>query len=374
MPNLKQVQSSAARASARKTALNKKQKANAKRMQQILNYKIKSKVIKAPVAQTRQTMTGAPKFNQILNKSDGSTVIRHREYVQDVPGSVAFSNTQLNINPGLQALFFWLAAIAGRYESYLFRSLKFCFETEKSASTSGTVMMAVDYDASDSAPLNKQQIMAYHGAVRSAVWAEDCFQCDLKDLRKFGIQRYIRSGVLAANQDIKTYDVGVFNIATQGCADTTAVGELYVEYELELHTPQLDPNAIALSASLRTSSSVGVTRAAPFGTSTVSTGGLSIVATAATITFNQVGQYMLLLSYVGTVVTDTAPTITGTVTNSLLSGIAAQFHDTAALSGILAYRVQCNNIGETMIFDFTASATTITSYNARFASYAFALN
>lgn len=162
----------------------------------------------APLAVSRSMKTSMPMVSGSAYSDDGRIRVHHREYIGDVNGSVNFSVTRYAINPGLQSVFTWLAPVANQYESYLFRNLAFEFETQKSANTSGSIMLAVDFDASDSAPANKQQLMSYHDSVRSAVWNECCFTCDQRDLQKFGVQRYVRSGALAANLDIKTFDVG----------------------------------------------------------------------------------------------------------------------------------------------------------------------
>lgn len=318
----------------------------------------------APLAQARAMRTSVPKVSGSPYLGDGRVRIKHREYIRDIVGSVAFANTQLSINPGLSSMFAWLAPIAAQFESYLFRKLVFDYETQKSASTSGSLMMAVDFDAADSAPVNKQQLMAYHNAVRSAVWQEACYQSDQADLKKFGVQRFVRGGALAANEDVKTYDIGNLNIATQGEADTTAIGELYVDYDVELITPQVNVDQAAInSASVASAAS---TRANPFTSATV-TGGLNVTASGATLTFNKVGQFLITGIYTGTAVTDTNPTLTGTATSASLGG--AQGHTTAATTGIGLHSVIVSDVGQTVIFDYTAACTTMTSGAWRIAPY-----
>ncbi len=192
----------------------------------------------APVAMMRISRTGVPDVSGSPYVGDGRIRVRHREYLADVAGSVAFAATGYAINPGLATSFPWLSNLAKNFESFLFRRLSFEFETQKSTATSGTVMLAIDFDAADAAPTTKTALMTYHNAVRSAAWAECQYRSDGADLRKFGVQRYIRTAALAANLDIKTYDVGNLYVATQGEADTTAIGELYVVYDVELITPQ----------------------------------------------------------------------------------------------------------------------------------------
>jgi len=321
----------------------------------------------APLAITRSMKTGVPSVAGSAYTSDGRVRIRHREYIGDVLGSVAFSATAYAINPGLTSSFTWLAPIATQFESYLFRSLKYEFETQKSASTSGTVMLAVDYDASDAVPASKQQLMSYHDSVRSAVWNECCFTGDVRDLQKFGIQRYIRGGALAANLDVKTFDVGNFIVATQGCADATAIGELYVSYDIELITPQSDPAAVALAVSAKITGNTGVSRTAVFGSAAVMVGGLPCSALNSTLTFNRVGNYILSHYLTGTVLSTVSPTIGGTCTALHYVSIP----DAAATTALAQILVKVNNVGETLTLDYTPASTTVSASILRIGQYAY---
>lgn len=340
---------------------------SAKRSKQV--RKQQGDIVYAPMGLSRRMRTGVPDVSGSPYTGDGRVRIKHREYIRDIYGSVAFSAQSLSVNPGLAVIFPWLSSVAQQFESYLFRKLDFHFETQKSASTSGSVMMSVDFDAADSLPVNKQQLMAFHNAVRSAVWDECRYRGDVRDLKKFGVQRYIRSGNLAANLDIKTYDVGNLIVGTQGEADTTAIGELYVEYDVELITPQVNVDlAGANSVDIHTSAA---SLAAPFTGTQVVTGGLDVTASGATLTFNQPGQYLVLVSEIGTVITDTPPTLSGTATVSAAFVNVANFHTTAATSGMCAFEVNVTDRGQTVVFDFTATATTITTSAVRIAPYGF---
>lgn len=115
-------------------------------------------------------------------------------------------------------------------------------------------MMALDYDASDAPPGDKCKLMAYAGATRSAAWDESNFRARPADLAKFAKERYVRIPGLTI-VDIKTYDVANLFIATQGMGDALEVGELYVNYTVELQTPQLGD--IPLTSSTSTISSGG---------------------------------------------------------------------------------------------------------------------
>jgi hypothetical protein len=321
----------------------------------------------APLAKTRVMRTRVPDVSGSPYGSDGRIRIRHREYVGEVLGSVLFGATSFSINPGLQALFPWLSVIAPQFESYVFRSLKFLYETQKSASTSGSVMMAVDFDAADAAPANKQQLMAFHNAVRSAVWESCVFKSDGPDLKKFGVQRYLRTGNLAANLDVKTYDVGNFIVATQGEADASAIGELYVEYDVELITPQLasDP-AAAASASITTT---GASSAAPYTGAQTVVGGLAVSASGTTITFQRVGQYICSLFMTGVTATNVPATLGGTATSTAIEAVLP-FDNGATTKNSISWLVTVNERGQTCTTSVAACwAVSMSSCVLRIAPY-----
>lgn len=212
-------------------------------------------VVRAPVAQSRIKTTPAPRVER--SKNNGDIVVCHREFIGDIPGSVDFAVNAFGVNPGLSSTFPWLSQQASQYESYRFRRLNFDFQTMSSTATPGTVMAAVDYDPADSAPVSKTQLAAYRKFVRSAPWQDFANRSLKEDLTKRK-SYFVRRGTLTAGQDIQLYDTGNLFLATQGQADAAAVGELYVEYEVELMTPQLGNIATgnSLSSSITWASSV----------------------------------------------------------------------------------------------------------------------
>jgi hypothetical protein len=162
--------------------------------------------------------------------------ISHREYIGEVSGSVDFTTNQYSINPGLPATFPWLWALASRYEHYRFASLSFEYRTQAPTTTTGAVMLAFDYNVDDSAPASKQEMLSYHGTVRAAPWTSATCSASHKGLTT-------RNDYLTRNgyvSDAKLYDIGNFFIATVGQADTSVIGELWVNYTIEFGTPASD--------------------------------------------------------------------------------------------------------------------------------------
>jgi len=264
------------------------------------------KMVSAPTAMSR---TGPIRAREAAFKSypDGRVTVTHREYVADVVAETSvFQNVQFSINPGLRALFAWLFLIASRYESYSFRRLKFIYESMVSTSTAGAVVMAVDFDAADTPPVSKAQLLSYQGAVRSNVWKSCEYVCTSANLQKLK-QYFMRSTPLVSNLDVKTYDVGVLNIATTGIdlgvLSSLTVGELYVEYTVDLYTPQLsiDPSPASLAAAFTTTAEDGpVAGLLPWAQS-AKTGLLPIAITGAggSLIANRAGRYLIQLALQG---------------------------------------------------------------------------
>lgn len=260
----------------------------------------KENIIFAPTSQSSQFKNGSASFSY-SQKGDGSVRVKHREYVRDIVSINAnYAVQSISINPGFTPLFAWLCSIALSYESYLFNSLSFEFESSGVTTDRGTVMMAVDFDAADSPPTTKQQFMAIHGSTRSAVWAHQCCTTSQKDLRKFGVQRYVRNSAPMGTQDIKTYDVGNFLIATQGTGAIT-VGELYVTYDVTLHTPQPSGLNLLYGYNAKFTSSDVVTSTQPLGAGLSTNIGGLVVKWRSTNSFfvETIGQYLLNVLYTG---------------------------------------------------------------------------
>lgn len=175
------------------------------------------------------------------NKSGMS--IRHREYIQDITFGDAgtFNNIVASpINPGNREMFPWLSGIATRFETYRFNSLRFIYEPQCGTDNEGTAMIAVDFDAVDPPPVDKLQFMTYDGAVRSPPWFASVYACAPYNLHKYKEYYITNSLSTPTSTDEKTYYVGNLYVATQSQSAPFTAGELYVEYECVLSTPQLN--------------------------------------------------------------------------------------------------------------------------------------
>jgi len=328
----------------------------------------RQQLVAAPVAMSRPVRSYAPKEQS----KNGRRTIIYKEYVQDILGSVAFATTVFQVNPGLNNLFAWLSGQALFYQEYTVKRLRFCFETEKATTLSGKVMFCFLQDSSDPAPASKQEMLENQLKAAGAIWQPFCLDISMKNFPALGRSRFVRSGNLAANLDVKTYDIGQVVIATQGMADASAAGEFYIEYDLELRTPIQSAQQLATALSIKVVSGGTVNNTALFGDASVLTGGLAVTASNGnTLTFNTVGVFLLNYSIAGTGLhTAFNPSFAGsTAAVTQLNG----FSNAAADAGTQAQmdvKLVVTARGQTIVCDCSGQSTTITSATARIALYA----
>lgn len=198
--------------------------------------------VSAPSANGLVTRTTSARMKSSKN---GSITVCHREYLADIiPSTETVDGTfqvlvSHQVNPGNPLCFPWLSEIATRFESYKFSRLRFIYEPQCPTTSSGTVMMVVDYDADDDLPVSKTQMMAFKNATRSPPWFANANESDPMDLNKRSTY-YVANGNQVAG-DARLSNVGQFTLAFEGAAETSFyAGELYVEYEVTLMTPSYE--------------------------------------------------------------------------------------------------------------------------------------
>lgn len=189
----------------------------------------------------------------IVKNSKNGTIIRHREYLADIENTTAFTNRVFPINPGISKTFPYLSQIAPSFEEYMFRGLIFEYRSMSSddiiqsganSTGLGTVVMATEYDVQDENFPSKSEMENSQFAVscKPSVSMIHPVECERKQVvMPHLFVRTTPTGALPSNADPRFYDLGNFQIATQGNPGTTGmgvIGELWVSYEVELFKPQ----------------------------------------------------------------------------------------------------------------------------------------
>jgi len=238
------------------------------------------------------------------------------EYIAEVIGGSTganFNNTAYAINPGQAGTFPWLSKIAQQWEKYHFNMLEFYYKPEvtgfATAGTTGKVIFSVDFDASDSPPASKQQMEDTIPHVDSMPSVPLRMPLTARQMHALYPTLYVRPAGLPGASDIKTYDAGNLNIATQGLASNSAtLGELRVRYNVTLSVPVLESATTAPannSVSLfRSTSAESMTNTVPLvlALATANTNGLAAVNTAGSIVFppgNYLANYTIQFAYGG---------------------------------------------------------------------------
>lgn len=306
---------------------------------------------------------GAP--GTIVNtKVDDPNVIilRHREFITDIAPTTNFTVQSFRINPGVQASYPWLSDIATSFEQYELRGMIYEFKSTSadavysaSANTSlGSVCMATNYNALASNFTSKQEMLNYQFSnsakpSESFVHPIECKR-DLSTLTRL----YVRGGAQnsGVSVDPRLYDMGLFQIATQGMQSTTGVlGELWVTYEIALLKPRMSGGGRTDHYCLAT-----ISNSAPLGTTsganTVALGiknSIGGVLNGAGTTYSfpagiASGKYMVVLDWSGSTAVCAKPSLTlanctspnawlnNTVANSYTPGTIATFMWTFVLN------------------------------------------
>lgn len=310
----------------------KKEKAPKRKRKPIKKERKERKPRKRNERPPKKIMLGAPAaagFVQEMSKprvgGQRCVVVSHREFIQDVTGTTAFTATGFSLNPGLINSCPWLSQIAPLFEQYRFESLKFDFESAQSSTKIGTVIMTTDYDAADLPPLNKQQALNFMGATRGQPWTSFSHRCSSQAMAAYK-KRFVRTTTLPANQDIKTYDSGITYICTEGQDNSDRIGELYIDYSVRFWTPALNvPNGLIGG---RVISGGSLTAANLLGDAATLDGSAASISvdTSGVITFGANAYVNLSLTVNGTSITSTSAlpagwatsfnTLAGTTNNS----------------------------------------------------------
>lgn len=183
------------------------------------------------------TRVKKPKYSRA---SDGSILVSHTEYVQDISSSVAFTNLNWQINPSSMQLFPFLSNLANSYQQYNFSKLQFILKTTSSNALNstntalGTIIMSHQEDSLVAPPASKVEAEALRGAVSAPPSKSQVLYCDVRDRSNVFGTRYTLSGNNPSGSDLRLYNAGQLNISSVGSQASAVVAELWVSYTVKL--------------------------------------------------------------------------------------------------------------------------------------------
>jgi hypothetical protein len=230
--------------------------------------------------------------------------------------------------------------------------------------------MAPDYDAADSQPATEQQMSTYVDVIEDVPWKD--FVCHLKpaSMHPEGKRKFIRTEALANNLDIKTYDVGRQFVFAVDSVAAGPWGKIWVEYDVELHTPQTTGNLPVGTVGGTLLGATSMSGALPFGTAGAyfnGSSGLAYSGVNGNITFQKTGWYLLTWRLVGTVISAPVITVTNGTSETLSAPVA--LINAGATQMIACYVVSITTGNATVNLSLTA--TTVTASQVYIASAPF---
>lgn len=259
-----------------------------------LNQQLASMSTPAPMYTGEGLYSGAGLYNSnVLVHGDGmrqpmefsspndetqSLVICHKEYVGDVfgPSSTAFVNTVYPIQPGLSQFYPFLAQFSQNFDEYELIQMVWEFHstvdpssTSNAAGNTGTIVMATNYKADSPSFQTKEEMIQYHGGVSGRLTEQLVHGVECDDTKgALAGGKFIRTATVNSS-DIKTFDVGNFQLAIQNCPtpfQNQQVGELWVYYKVKLSKPKLFTALGNGGSEFRAVSAGGETQTLPMGT------------------------------------------------------------------------------------------------------------
>lgn len=260
-----------------------------------------------------QVAGAAPHYNVITNGSQipkfsserQTNIVCHREYLGDIIGTSAFNIKQYPLNPGIPTTFPWLATVAQNYQEYKFHGLVFEFRSLVTdfvtGGAPGVVIMATNYNSGDVQYASKQAMENSEFAVSTKPTVNLMHGVECADNQTIMPQRYVRSGPVPTGQDIKTYDTGLFQFATQS-NPVQNLGELWVSYCVEFFKPTLSDDIGGNTSSSRAYRAT-VSSIAPLGlVQFANVGDLNLAITSTSLSwFAYPGtEYYVTLTWIGT--------------------------------------------------------------------------
>lgn len=188
--------------------------------------------------------TSIPKFS----KDRRGTRVTEREFIMDissgalVSGSSDFFNTSFGIVPTNRATFPWLSTIANQFDQWEPHGIVFEFISSSSefngvSQALGTVILASDYDVTDSAYASKQVMenSDYSCSTRPSNNLVHGIECDPKE-------RPIKLMYTSEpeSNDARFNTLANFQVASVGCSTANVkLGELWISYDITFYKKQL---------------------------------------------------------------------------------------------------------------------------------------
>nr|QKV51308.1 putative capsid protein [Crucivirus sp.] len=201
------------------------------------------------ISKNSLVMQDPPEIHNARAK-EGAMVVCHREYLTDIQGSTGFTiQGMYDLQPGLDAGFPWLSQIANAFEEWEPMGILVEFVTTSGNAISSTnpalgeVILSTQYNSYAPAFTTKQQMLNQIFAVSSVPSQNVIHPIECKPSQNQVTRFYTRNS--APIGDTRLYDLGRLSVATSGQQAVSAIGELWITYQIAFYKPKLlSPSAL----------------------------------------------------------------------------------------------------------------------------------
>nr|ALF62820.1 coat protein [Soybean yellow mottle mosaic virus] len=186
---------------------------------------------RVPAAISSNVSNGVPNYAVRQNKP----VIQHTELWGTLMSNSSESPAYIarTLNPSDPATFNWVQPLSTGYDMYRLINCEIIYTPRCATTTTGSVVLAHDPDASDANPDNVTDLLNMAGAVSGSVFSPLRIKPNIKQP-----DRYVRDNTTS---DPKLVDAGKILVASYGQQPSTtpfALGEVRFSYTLQLLNPQ----------------------------------------------------------------------------------------------------------------------------------------
>jgi hypothetical protein len=182
---------------------------------------------------------GLPLGQSTKFTSSGCTVPIHRtEMLCSLDGTTAFDPRAFQLSVGISSSFPWLSNIARCFEYFEMRNLKLHFRSSSPATWAGKWTMGIDYDAGDAIPVSITEMGTWEGTVQDNIYNSGTLTANPRHLRLYK-NRMVEASSGTVLNDPRLNSCGTLYVSCITYEAKPAVGDLYIEYDLILSSPQM---------------------------------------------------------------------------------------------------------------------------------------
>lgn len=174
-----------------------------------------------------------------FKSSDKGIIVKNFEFcTRVVSKSASTSEFWLNMNPGDATVFPWLSIIAAGYEKFKIHKLKVKYLHTCPATQAGQYAMYFDYDARDNQLSDMHLALQNYDRANGAVYEDSTltYKKSVESLKSY----YIQKAATPSASWVVDETPAKLNLLVADGINDIFVGNLFLDYEIELEVPAID--------------------------------------------------------------------------------------------------------------------------------------